>query len=112
MDDPALAGLALDEAGDPSPEFEQRSFTLGAAQHGGRLDRALADLVPEFSRNYLRQLIEAGAVTLNGRQVTKPSLSVKVGDTVLFKKYGPDEFELDGKKYLVGDEDDILAVLE
>ena len=81
MDDPALAGLALDEAGDPSPEFEQRSFTLGAAQHGGRLDRALADLVPEFSRNYLRQLIEAGAVTLNGRQVTKPSLSVKVGDS-------------------------------
>ena len=39
-------------------------------------------------------------------------MSVKVGDTVLFKKYGPDEFELDGKKYLVGDEDDILAIVE
>lgn len=39
-------------------------------------------------------------------------MSVKVGDTVLFKKYGPDEVELDGKKYLVGDEDDILAVIE
>jgi len=39
-------------------------------------------------------------------------MSVKVGDTVLFKKYGPDEIEIDGKKYLVGDEDDILAVLE
>ena len=39
-------------------------------------------------------------------------MSVKVGDTVLFKKYGPDEVELDGKKYLVGDEDDILAILE
>jgi len=38
-------------------------------------------------------------------------LSVKVGDIVLFKKYGPDEFELEGKKYLVGDEDDILAIL-
>ncbi|MBI4034041.1 MAG: co-chaperone GroES [Candidatus Brennerbacteria bacterium] len=38
-------------------------------------------------------------------------MSVKVGDVVLFKKYGPDEFELDGKKYLVGDEDDILAIL-
>ncbi len=39
-------------------------------------------------------------------------MSVKVGDTVLFKKYGPDEIEIDGKKYLVGDEDDILAIIE
>ena len=39
-------------------------------------------------------------------------MSVKVGDIVLFKKYGPDEIELDGKKYLVGDEDDILAIIE
>ncbi len=39
-------------------------------------------------------------------------MSVKVGDIVLFKKYGPDEVEIDDKKYLVGDEDDILAILE
>ena len=39
-------------------------------------------------------------------------MSVKVGDVVLFKKYGPDEIEVDGKEYLVGDEDDILAILE
>ena len=39
-------------------------------------------------------------------------MSVKVGDKVLFKKYGPDEVEVDGKKYLVGDEDDILAIIE
>jgi chaperonin GroES len=39
-------------------------------------------------------------------------MSVKVGDKVLFKKYGPDEVEVEGKKYLVGDEDDILAILE
>jgi len=39
-------------------------------------------------------------------------MSVKVGDVVLFKKYGPDEIEIEGKKYLVGDEDDILAILE
>jgi len=39
-------------------------------------------------------------------------MSVKVGDKVLFKKYGPDELEVDGKKYLVGEEGDILAILE
>lgn len=39
-------------------------------------------------------------------------MSVKVGDVVLFKKYGPDEIEINDKKYLVGDEDDILAIIE
>ena len=39
-------------------------------------------------------------------------MSVKVGDKVLFKKYGPDEVEIEGKKYLVGDEDDILAIIQ
>ena len=39
-------------------------------------------------------------------------MSVKVGDMILFKKYGPDEIEMDGKTYLVGKEDDILAILE
>jgi len=38
-------------------------------------------------------------------------MSVKVGDMVLFKKYGPDELEVDGKKYLVGEETDILAII-
>lgn len=38
-------------------------------------------------------------------------MSVKVGDLVLFKKYGPDELEVDGKKYLVGEEADILAII-
>lgn len=39
-------------------------------------------------------------------------MSVKVGDNVLFKKYGPDEIEMDGQKYLIGDEDDVLAIIE
>ena len=42
----------------------------------------------------------------------RTNMSVKVGDVVLFKKYGPDEIEIDSKKYLVGDEDDILAIIE
>lgn len=39
------------------------------------------------------------------------AMTVKVGDKILFKKYGPDEIEIEGKKYLVGDEDDVLAIL-
>ena len=50
-----------------------------------------------------------GKIKENG---TVQPMAVKVGDMVLFKKYGPDEIELEGKKYLVGDEDDILAIVE
>lgn len=57
------------------------------------------------------KVIAAGPGKLNEKG-ERSDMSVKVGDVVLFKKYGPDEIELDGKKYLVGDEDDILAILE
>ena len=56
-------------------------------------------------------VIAVGPGKVNDKGVLTP-MSVKVGDKVLFKKYGPDEVELDGKKYLVGDEEDILAILE
>lgn len=49
-----------------------------------------------------------GKISEKGERIP---MSVKVGDIVLFKKYGPDEIEVDDKKYLVGDEDDILAVI-
>ena len=39
-------------------------------------------------------------------------LEVKVGDKVIFTKYGPNEIEIDGKEYLVAREEDILAILE
>ena len=80
--EPEAQGL-LDDAGDAGPEGELgelRPFEIGAAQHGERLDRALALLVPEFSRSYLQQLIEAGAVLLHGRPATKPAARVRAGD--------------------------------
>ena len=80
--DPLVAGS--DEShlwpdGDAANAGEIRRFQVAPAQHGERLDKALAELVPEFSRNYLRQLIEAGAVLLDGKAVAKPSLSVRAG---------------------------------
>jgi chaperonin GroES len=38
--------------------------------------------------------------------------NVKVGDKVLFRKYSPDEVEMDGKTYLIMKEEDILAVIK
>ncbi|TSC71275.1 MAG: chaperonin GroES [Parcubacteria group bacterium Gr01-1014_49] len=38
-------------------------------------------------------------------------LSVKVGDTVLFSKYGYDEVKIDGQEYFVLSESSILGIL-
>ena len=57
------------------------------------------------------KVVAAGPGKMNEKGERIP-MSVKVGSIVLFKKYGPDEIEIEGKKYLVGDEDDILAILE
>ena len=63
------------------PQSEQRPLEFGAEHHGMRLDRALANLVPEFSRNYLQQLIDLGAVQVNGQVVVKASHKVRVSDS-------------------------------
>lgn len=43
---------------------------------------------------------------------TRIPMEVKVGDTVVFKKYSPDEVTVDEKEYFVLSESDIMAVLE
>ena len=65
---------------DPGDEAETRAFTIGAASHGERLDRALAALAPEFSRSYLQQLIAGGAVRIGGAIATKASHKVRAGE--------------------------------
>lgn len=40
------------------------------------------------------------------------SMSVKVGDQVMFKKYHPEEFKLDGEEFLVIRESEIIAIVE
>ena len=38
--------------------------------------------------------------------------NVKVGDRIYFKKYSPEEIEVEGVKYLLLDVEDILAVIK
>ena len=66
-----------------STEVEYRKLEVAVEQHGIRLDKAISELLPEFSRNYLQQLIAAQQVTLQTRVVDKPSLKVKVGDSIV-----------------------------
>jgi 23S rRNA pseudouridine1911/1915/1917 synthase len=73
----------LDEDLQDSPsEFELRHLEVTPEHHGVRVDRVLADMVAEFSRSYLQQLLELGAVSLRGVVVRKASARVKVGDSL------------------------------
>ena len=64
--DDSILDEEAEVSGEPAPA-EWREAPVAMALHGERLDRALASLVPEFSRSYLQQLVEAGAVQLGGR---------------------------------------------
>lgn len=65
---------------DTGPDVELRHLVFGEAQHGLRLDQALVELVPEFSRSYLQQLIDLEGVSINEKVVRKPSTRVKAAD--------------------------------
>ena len=64
---------------EPDDALEQRHLSVPPALHGERLDRALAALLPEFSRNWLAQLIAQGAVQLDGAPALKPARRVQAG---------------------------------
>lgn len=43
---------------------------------------------------------------------TRSTMNVNIGDKVMFKKYAPDEFKVDGDTLLVLSESDLIAVVE
>jgi chaperonin GroES len=43
---------------------------------------------------------------------TVVALELKVGDRILFGKYGGTDVKLDGEEYLIMKEDDVLALIE
>ena len=77
---PALESPWADDEAGLEGAAQWRQAPVGVGEHGQRLDHALTVLVPEFSRSYLQQLVEAGAVQCNGRVQTRSASKVKVGD--------------------------------
>ncbi|MBT8587625.1 RluA family pseudouridine synthase [Polynucleobacter paneuropaeus] len=59
---------------------------------GERLDKALATLLPEYSRNRLKSWVEAGAVTVDGK-VTKARFMLRGGESIkVFPQEMPEQF--------------------
>lgn len=59
---------------------EVRELVVPPEFHGQRLDRMLVAGVPEFSRSYLQQLLEDGAVSRAGLTQLKSAFKVKAGE--------------------------------
>ncbi|MCC7543682.1 co-chaperone GroES [bacterium] len=85
------------------------------------------NLQPLADRIVMEQLeaeeTTASGIVLPGSAQEKPKMAkviavgkdvkeVKAGDRVIYKSYGPDEVKVDGKEYLIGKEEDLLAVVK
>jgi len=77
LEDPIPAG-PLDE----ELEAEARYITVPSLLHGQRLDKCLAELIPEFSRSYLQQRLQQGDVFAGGRMLVKASSKVLAGQQI------------------------------
>ncbi len=104
----------LEDPADAGPEHELRQWLVDGIHHRERLDKVLSACIDGFSRNYLRQLVEQGAVRRNGQVVVKPSARLQAGDhlevtlqpTPQSRAFIPEAMELD----VVYADDDLLVV--
>ncbi|WP_022847014.1 MULTISPECIES: co-chaperone GroES [unclassified Desulfurobacterium] len=69
----------------------------------------LPDTAKEESQ--IGEVVAVGEGKLLDNGEVRP-LKVKAGDRVLYSKYAGNEVELDGEKYLIIREEDILAIVE
>ncbi|GAB6034127.1 23S rRNA pseudouridine(1911/1915/1917) synthase RluD [Galenea microaerophila] len=58
---------------------------IPVAQQGQRLDAALAELFPQFSRNRIQEWIKKGLVRLDGEPIKKPRQTVLGGEQVILQ---------------------------
>lgn len=71
-------------------------------------------VIPETAREERAikgKVIAVGPGKLNEKG-ERVSMTVKEGQTVIFKKYAPDEVKIDEKEYYFVREDDILGIIE
>jgi 23S rRNA pseudouridine1911/1915/1917 synthase len=84
-----LPDMAPDEAG--GQDAECRAWRVDAAGHAQRLDKVLAQAVPEFSRSHLQGLIAAGEVRVDGATATTPSRKLRAGQQLEIRLLPPAE---------------------
>ena len=109
------------DAGAPAPaelegddDSDIRAATIPNALAGQRIDQALAQLFPEFSRSRLKGWLEAGRITIDGVGV-EPSAKARGGEGVLLDAL-PDPSEVafvaEAMSLPIVFEDDTLIVID
>jgi 23S rRNA pseudouridine1911/1915/1917 synthase len=76
-----------------SDEEVEWRLVADAAMAGERLDGALARGLDAFSRARVKDLIEKGAVSINGEPVSEPKRRLKLGDEIVLVAPAPEEAE-------------------
>ncbi|MBM3618716.1 MAG: RluA family pseudouridine synthase, partial [Alphaproteobacteria bacterium] len=112
-DDDLLAEDASLEGASPEGASGVESVEVGEFEGGIRLDKFLAQRLPDLSRTRVQALIEEGSVTLDGKPVTTLSKKVQVGETYSVQVPPPVDstipavaMELD----IVYEDDDLLVI--
>ena len=81
-------GLESDLTGSPEAAHltQEHAFEVDHPHHGERLDRVLAQLLPDSSRSFLQQLIDSGDVLVGGQAATKASIKLKAGQMLIVRQ--------------------------
>jgi len=98
---------------DFSGEEQEWLVAVDEAEAGNRLDVVLARSVPVFSRNRLKDLILAGAVSINGSAATEPKYKLKQGDEILLVAPEPVEADPEPENIpldILYEDDDLIVI--
>lgn len=77
----SMSSESLEDSDDAQPPAAPRTFRVDDRYVGERLDKALAQLIPDISRSRLQQWVSAGAVRVNGAAV-KARHALVFGDVI------------------------------
>ena len=91
------------------------SFLVDREREGKRLDQFLAESYTEFSRSYIKKLIENGFVYINGEEVRKPSRKVKEGERITLLIPEPEELKVEPENIpidIIYQDDDVAVVVK
>ena len=87
--------------------------TLQAPPPGGRLDRLLAEAMPELSRSRIQAAIRAGRVSINGVRAAKSSLQLAGGEWITIELPPPEPANLTPESIpldIVYEDDSLIAL--
>ncbi len=87
--------------------------SINDSQLGQRLDQAIAEIFPDYSRSRLKEWLQAGAVSVDGCVVTKPRTKVFGGEQITVigeveeeERWQPQDLPLN----IVYEDDDIIVI--